>query len=302
MSIIDHCILQPWLHFKQHVVRELAFVIASPPLLQQWPHAQANQHIQLPDTQFWQHHFDAYLPRLQQLDRDPSPLHTHLQQLRSSRLGLRFEALMAFWLQDAAYHSYQLIGKNIKLLSNQRTLGEIDFLLLNQDTQHVEHWEVAVKFYLGEGLLVPQDWLGLNRKDSLDRKLTHIINHQFSAEMVDQYQIQQRKAIIKGRLFYPPLACDEPDWLSPDHLKGLWGYTLPKADAHQLRYAYRQEWLCENPIFSQQQRSHQPHTQPTHPHYYREGLYYMQQDNQPTGCYMLRSRNQIYNFSHNTYN
>lgn len=282
---------EPWLQFNHHIVRELAFSIASPPLLQQWPTSTFGRDIALPDAAFWLQHFKHYLPRLKQLDNDPTPLVQHLLLLRSPRLGLRFEALLAFWLQDTGHHPYQLLGKNLKRLEQQRTIGEVDFLLLNQETNQVEHWEVAVKFYLGEASLLPEQWLGLNRKDSLGRKLQHLANKQFNVESINQYEIQHRKAIIKGRLFYPlPLISKFPDWLAPNHLQGQWGYQIPPSNHQNIRYAYRHEWLCENSQFNQYSLS---------PTYWREGLYFLMEENQVKTHYMLRERNHLYKFKHN---
>lgn len=292
--MLDDLHKEPWLQFKHHLVRELAFTIASPPLLQQWPTSTFGRTIDLPDANFWQQHFERYLPRLKQLDHDPTPIAQHLQQLRSQRLGLRFEALLAFWLQDSEYHPYQLLGKNLKRIEQQRTIGEVDFLLLNQETNQVEHWEVAIKFYLGEELLLPEQWLGMNRKDSLGRKLQHFANKQFNVESINQYDIQHRKAIIKGRLFYPlPLISDFPDWLCPHHLQGQWGYQIPTSEIQKIRYAYRHEWFCENPQFNRFYLE---------PRFWREGLYFLMEGNQVKTRYMLRGRNHLYQFPQNSYN
>ena len=195
---------QPWLLFKHPIVRELAFSIASPPLLAHWPeslalatnHLNPAQDIELPDDSFWQQHFVNYLPRLQQLEAHPLALEQHMLTLRNTRLGIRFEHLLAFWLQDSAYHPFTLLGQGIKRMEGQRTLGEIDFLILNQDTQNIEHWEVAIKFYLGEDNLQAEHWLGPNRRDSLDRKLKHLCQHQFNVSHTNDHTINLRRAIV----------------------------------------------------------------------------------------------------------
>ncbi|RYE13872.1 MAG: DUF1853 family protein, partial [Sphingobacteriaceae bacterium] len=69
---------------------------------------------------------------MQQLEQNPQPLHDYLQQLRSTRLGIRFEQLLAFWLEEDAYHPFKLLGHSIKRMDGQRTLGEIDFLIKNK--------------------------------------------------------------------------------------------------------------------------------------------------------------------------
>lgn len=289
---------QPWFLFRHPLVRELAFCIASPPLLAHWPASLAHhanqfisaQDIVLPDYQFWQQQFVNYLPRLQQLDIHPQQLEQHISSLRSRRLGIRFEHLLAFWLQDNTYHPFTLLGQGIKRMDGQRTVGEIDFLILNQDTQHIEHWEVAIKFYLGESHLNPEHWLGANRRDSLDRKLNHICLHQFHVTHTDEHAIDVRRAIIKGRLYYPvgrPI--HEPNWATPEHLTGFWGYRVPPAPKGFIwRYASRQEWMVAI-------ADCRPLSSPTdvadtiYPVYWRDGLYLLlDPENKVVLHYMLR--------------
>ncbi len=56
------------------------------------------------DSQTWQRHLSRYHPRLEFLDQHPEELIKFVQQLKSTRLGLRFEMLVWFWLLDDAYH------------------------------------------------------------------------------------------------------------------------------------------------------------------------------------------------------
>lgn len=321
------CIDQPWLLFKHPLVQELAFSIAGPPLLAHWPASLAlesqalglTSSIDLPDYNFWQEQFTRYLPRLQQLDANPQPLEQHLLGLRSTRLGIRFEHLLAFWLQDSAYHPFQLIGQGIKRMEGQRTIGEIDFLVLNQDTQQTEHWEVAIKFYLGEKILCTDDlqanqllkeqlqanqWLGPNRRDSLVRKLKHVCQHQFNVADIHGHEIYQRRAIIKGRLFYPagfPVAI--ADWTAPQHLTGFWGYDMPVApQGFRWRYASRQEWMVADPNFHRISLERNT-IQPSQPMYWRNGLYFLlDAENKVILHYMLRITDKMHKFliNHNT--
>lgn len=292
----------PWLRFQHRWVRELAFSIASAPLLACWPvslpstanHFNPAQNIDLPDHGFWQQHFVNYLPRLQQLDRYPQPLEQHMQHLRSWRIGIRFEHLLAFWLQDSAYHAFTLLDRGIKRMHGHRTIGEMDFLLFNQDTQCTEHWEVAIKFYLGEASLSPAQWLGTNRRDSLDRKLNHLCQHQFNIMNIQGRSIDVRRAIVKGRLFYPAwnhhsFSTDSLGWATPQHLTGYWGYTIPDAPAgFTWRYASRQEWMVVQPELNRATRtSEHPHSY--HPTYWRAGLYLLlNTENKVVLHYMLR--------------
>lgn len=280
---------QPWLQFKTSEVRQLAFCIASPPLLQHWP--DGSSMIDLPDHQFWLTHFQRYLPRLKQLDVHPAPLLQHLHTLRSTRLGIRFESLLAFWLLEDDYHPYKVIGHSIKRMQGNRTLGELDFVLLNRQSGHIEHWEVAIKFYLGEACFLAgeaEGWVGLNRRDTLGRKLQHLQTHQFNVSSIEGYPIDRQRAIIKGRLFYPRhQTLPAPSWIAPGHLYGTWGHALPALNTDKIwRRAQRLEWLCEHEAES-----------PSHnPHYWTDGLYFLMQNDQVESRYMLRAHNLIHKY------
>lgn len=247
-----------WLNFRQPAVRDLAFALASPPLLSHWPTAlSSHQTIDLPDAQFWQSHFQRYLPRLLALDADPTELNQSLAQLPSSRLGIRFEALLSFWLNDLSghWHDYELRAKNIQIKDEKRTIGEVDFIIENKITGEIEHWELSLKFYLGEGALQPYEWRGLNDRDTFGRKIKHTLDKQFNVDHIHlplegEKVIDKRRAIFKGRLFYPDLVTREAKeslttWLHPHHLRGTWGYHLPRSI--NWRRAARREWLTPDP-------------------------------------------------------
>ncbi len=59
--------------------------------------------------------------------------------------------LMWFWLRDRRLSSISNYWDIVfKLLMVQELLGELDFLIKNTETNQIEHWEVALKYYLGE--------------------------------------------------------------------------------------------------------------------------------------------------------
>ena len=273
-------VLQPspsrfeWLNFRQTAVRDLAFALASPPLLSHWPTEFTPQRpIELPDHQFWQSHYHRYLPRLLELDNDPTELNQSLAKLPSSRLGIRFEALLSFWLNDQSghWHDFELLAKNIQLKDEKRTIGEVDFIIKNKLTSEIEHWELSLKFYLGEGALQPYEWRGLNDRDTFGRKIKHTLQKQFNVDRIHlpdlgEKTIDKRVSIFKGRLFYPDQMADSAKeslatWLHPDHLRGTWGYHLPPDISW--RRAARREWLTPEP---------NPHKQ-IKPIYLIHGLY-----------------------------
>lgn len=95
------CFFEPWLQFNNPIVRHLAFCIASPNILADIPDdLSLKNHFELHPDPVWQTHYQNYESRLKQLDVQPQPLIDFLAQLKSTRLGLRFENLLWFWLLD----------------------------------------------------------------------------------------------------------------------------------------------------------------------------------------------------------
>jgi hypothetical protein len=249
MTVAHHT--EPWQVLTHPDVRDLAFALASPPLLLGWPQdIQPTEAVEWPDAAFWQQQFGDYLPRLRQLDQHPTALVQHLSALKTQRLGVRFEALLSFWLQDRDYHPFELLGQNVQQRVGTRTTGELDFVLRNHVTGALEHWEIALKFYLGEGDYSPQQWLGMNRRDTLGRKLEHLARQQFLTQQFANAPILHRRAIVKGRLFWPsdlaPSQRPALAWLSAQHLQGQWSSHIPLIDpamSATWRRASRAEWI-----------------------------------------------------------
>ena len=244
---------EPWLQFKHPAIRQLAFSLASPNILKSLPQELIiKHHFNLHSDNIWQKYFQAYLPRLKQLDQQPEPLEHFLRQLKSTRLGLRFEMLIWFWLLDHAYHPYRLLGHSIQIIDGPKTIGELDFLILNTETGKTEHWEVALKYYLAEREPSLASWFGLNRSDTLLRKLNHFTQKQFQFEEVSGHLIQERYAILKGQLYFP--LKNWPDssepfstWINFSRRFGGWADYIPQQDYYRLQ---RQEWLCPDQVQS----------------------------------------------------
>ena len=238
-------LFEPWLQYQHPLVRQLAFCIASPNILQHLPHELIVVHnFQLHPDPVWQQHWKNYHPRLVELDQNPEELQLFLQKLKSTRLGLRFEMFIWFWLLDQDYHPYQLLGHSIQKIEGPRTLGELDFVLINTETHEIEHWEVALKYYLAERDFSLPYWYGLNRSDTLSRKLNHFSQKQFQFDEALGQHIQRRYCVLKGQL-YLPLNTSEalPTWVNPERRIGQWGHQIAPQDQDFYRLQ-RHEWIC----------------------------------------------------------
>lgn len=223
-----------WRQWRHPLVRDLAWVLASPPLLQppgtgvRWLDA-AWGHAAWAASQDW----------LAALDRDPAPLQNALSR-RPGRLGSYFESLLDCWLAWPGNPLYRRLYHGLPVRHDKRTRGEFDFLVEERANGEVQHWEVAVKFYLG---IAPggdaSSWVGPGLKDRLDLKLAHLLNHQLPlANLPAARQLLTALALpmprpvclLRGRLFYPadaPPADWAPTQAAPGHLSGWW---MPAAD------------------------------------------------------------------------
>ena len=274
-----------WLTYKTPLIRQLAFSVASPNILCAVPEQLPIQHaFEFHSDTFWQQHYHAYQSRLAYLDSHPEAVYDFLNQLKSTRLGLRFEMLMWFWLRDRDYHPFELLGHSIQIIDGAKTVGELDFLLRNHDTQQVEHWEVALKYYLAEADCSLAHWYGLNRSDTLARKLNHFSQKQFQFKQALDIPIQRRFAVLKGQLYFAihHLAQSSttltPHWINRARRLGLWGSDIP-AQAEQFYRLQRHEWICQNT-----QASSLPNQ------WWGDGLYYQEAHSQ---FYMYRAASLI---------
>jgi len=113
----------------------------------------------------------------------------------------------------------ELLARNLQIFEDKRTLGAFDFLI-RLATGQVEHWEVAVKFYLLDGHVdVFEHWMGPNRRDRLDIKVTRMAQHQLPlsshpsaanalAKLNVQPSMLSTRALLKGLLFHPLVSED----------------------------------------------------------------------------------------------
>ena len=142
--------------------------------------------------------------RLAALCRDPAPLLRHLEGHAGGRLGLYFETLWHFFLRHD--DEFELLAHNLPVREGGRTVGEFDCLCRARVPGHAVHLELAVKFYLG----YRGGWLGPDARDSLDRKLTRLAEHQLqladtpaarSALAGLGIESPLRRVAVRGRLF-----------------------------------------------------------------------------------------------------
>jgi len=247
--------------YQTQEVRDLAWACFSPAMLHAELLARGDQAVVdcaptlTPARRLW----------LEQLDRDATRLHEHLSRQRSHRLGVYFEHLWHFFLdQDPAT---ELVAHNLPVHDGGRTLGEFDCIYRCHERQRYIHLELAVKFFLGygadsSGQAASQwhEWLGPNSRDRLDLKVGHLMQHQVqlgehprARELLASLGIPalHKELAIKGYLFQPitstlppPVAFNSQSrmqqWLSVDQLE----HYLTGLESRHYLVLPRKRWLA----------------------------------------------------------
>ncbi|MEC6795851.1 DUF1853 family protein [Photobacterium sp. S4TG1] len=176
---------------------------------------------------------------------------TNVNYHGNTRLGFYYQWL---WQQLIIHHpDYSLIGEEIQLQWQHQTAGAIDFLVHNHSNDELEHWEVAIKFYLS----FQHQWPGPNANDNLDKKINRMRNHQLQLTThpafnhLDYSLPTRRRLIMQGRLFdaWPETQSGSAIVINPTSKKGHWCYCS-QASTLNLRALEKRQWIAPPP-FSQ---------------------------------------------------
>lgn len=243
----------PHLSQLQHqAVRDLAWCCFSAPMMRALPGSEASI-FSAADESLW--------PWLFALDQQPQPLLNHLAQLKSTRLGIYYEALWNFYFNQ--HPGWELLQHNLQIDRNGATLGAFDFLCRRDGSYW--HIETAVKFYLCRTLDDVEarewhSWIGPEGKDRLDIKLDHLRRHQLPLHHLDEatHSLKENypKArtwntalCLQGYLFSPARRDMHPEFSHPEHGKGHWWFArelleqLAEGMDLQWKILERHQWL-----------------------------------------------------------
>jgi hypothetical protein len=243
--------------FKHRCVADLAWAVSSPPLL--W---YGGEDCTWFSDAWYLEQYKVIEKQLHRLDQDPAGLECLLSAQKDQRLGNYFETLWAYALE--LNPRYQLVERNLQINDGERTLGEMDFIVRDNDSGRYAHWELAIKFYLGIGnTRYHGAWHGPGKKDRLDLKVDHLLSRQvlLSAHPVARSLLKKRgividdgAVILKGRLFYPwqqQGAEQFPLSANPSHPVGHWltrRQLLASYDAGaRFEPLIRSGWMAKNP-------------------------------------------------------
>src|SRR6056297_2337706 len=132
--------------------------------------------------------------------------------------------------------AWDVLLQNRQIQSHGRTIGELDFVVLNRSEDRIEHHEIAIKYYLG----VPEQsgrtlWYGPNAKDRLDLKTDRMLRMQSQRTALPEARALLAeigiaepvtpRIFMPGYLFYPAgTEIIAPESVPASHLRGQWRY------------------------------------------------------------------------------
>ena len=189
--------------FTNPIARDLWWVASSPDLMRDVP-----RFPQLDEVEA-EARANAILLQVRKLDDLSTEAAAAEVGVEGWRVGLYFEALVAYWLRHLP--GWSLLATNHPVREEKRTLGAFDFIV-QSTAGEVEHWEVAVKFYLLRGDAAQwRSWIGPNQRDRLDKKLNRMRDHQLrlsrrdvglqALESLGVSGVNRHVAMVKGCFF-----------------------------------------------------------------------------------------------------
>lgn len=178
----------------------------------------------------------------------------------NQKLGHLYEDALGILLKESP--RYDLIAKNKQIITEERqTIGELDFILLDKQTDLHVHLELAIKFYLVHQQSNRFHFPGPDARDNFHNKLERLCSHQLLLTRQEatrkllwvEFEIHQIQAqhLIKGIFFdhinaddhpSPPstnLFCRRRQWLHCQELQAQ------RPHLETARVIPKPLWICE---------------------------------------------------------
>lgn len=152
-------------------------------------------------------------------------IETHFEAMPFLRLGKYFESLIHFAIEVDPM--YDIILKNHPIYQGKITTGEVDLILQKPDSLILEHWEIALKFYLQHGQNDLKEMIGPGGNDTLASKLEKLESKQLPLGQHDLIieeigSAPTSKLFLKGMFFHPLHSTLELDCAKPQANTGWW--------------------------------------------------------------------------------
>jgi hypothetical protein len=194
----------------------------------------------------------------------------NIQILQKLPLGKRVEYFFDAIITQSS--KYERVLKNIQIIHNKITLGELDFIIYDKKRNKYIHIEMQYKFYLYDDSFENEidRYIGPNRNDTLVLKLKRLKNKQFPLlfnELTKDYlndidlnNIEQ-KILFKANIFLPKHLKNKK--LSLINNNCIKGYYLSfekfiQDDSFKKMSLFvpdKFDWLC-NPILNENWKSY----------------------------------------------
>lgn len=174
-------------------------------------------------------------------------------------IGKRAERYFSSFVEEN--DRYQMLLENIQVADNGITLGEFDFFLKDTKTDEVIHVELVYKFYLFDPAIdggETEQWIGPNRNDWLDLKLSKLKEKQFplidtpeGKAVLREHGINggnvRQELLLLGNLFLPYDQDFQSDILRPEAVEGHWFHiselTQERLGEGEFFIPERQDWF-----------------------------------------------------------
>ena len=136
-----------------------------------------------------------------------------LPELPNIRLGKQIERVFSFLIESAS--NYSILRENIQIIDDKVTIGELDFIIKNNESHVISHLEIVYKFYLYDpnySEVELEKWIGPNKKDSFIEKYNKLALKQFpllykpkTAEVLKELNINdiKQELCFMSSLFVP---------------------------------------------------------------------------------------------------
>lgn len=173
--------------------------------------------------------------------------------------GKKMERLFSHYIAHSKH--YSLIAENLQLIMDKLTVGELDFLIQDNELKQTIHLEIACKFYIFRPGLSPDKmacWIGPNRKDKLVDKLSKLrerqfplLHHPVAVDALKNLGLAnskiQQQLFLSGILFTPKDFNSDFGKVNPNAVNGYWisaeQFEKENFSSCQLAIPEKENWM-----------------------------------------------------------
>lgn len=182
---------------------------------------------------------------LSSMEDNPIILQEYFNSEEQLIVGKYYERLISFFFEH--YPQFDVLFKGKQIFVEQRTIGELDFIIKDNLSQKVIHIEAAVKYYMGYKNVGKHDlWIGPNGLDTLQKKIRKLDKQLLLSDVLD-FKIDQRIALMGGYFFKHWKSTHWPYFYENRDGEGIWMYEDEMNDCLNSKAYYsiipKSNWL-----------------------------------------------------------